>query len=299
MSKQDDGFTLVEIGISLAVSVLMLVILIGLFAMSRNQRFSDAISKTKDFVQRQYNDVVSGFNSRKGGYDYIGCEPDSSIEISGSSIDGGDATGNSRCYIIGRLIQFKENYMESYYIIVKPHRDDAFSCTNGVHGGTCYDDNNIWPFPNTSPRGSIEQASDYGWLYVVGKDSGGLYGDAGSKQQRELYGNNVVASNTYWTEQNRTVRRFNSNVKSVAIFRSPFDASITAYTNVYVGSDNILKLDKDSSVQNMIIKLESGGLPGMNSDAAICLSSNTLSSGIESASPVPQENKIWRICEGK
>lgn len=301
MLKREEGFTLIELGVSMAVAVLMLVISAGLFSMSRNQRFSESINKTKNFIQRQYNDVLSGFNSRNGGRDFIGCESDNTTVAGYTSVrvvNGGNATGNSRCYVIGRLIQFREKYMESYYIVVKPQsRDgDEFRCTNGSFG-TCYDDNNIWPFPNTSPRGSIEQASEQGWLYVVGLNGESF--DSGNKRQREFYGGGITLGDNYWIVRDRyDITKRTSDVKSVAVFRSPFDASITAYTNVRVRGNSLL-LDRDNSSQSMVISLKSGSLPGLNSDAAICLSNNTLSSGIESASPVPPRSELWRICEGK
>ena len=93
--KRESGYTIMEVGLALAISGSMLFMVASLHDMSNRQRFNDAVNGTRTFLERQYNDVQFGINNRLGGKDL----PAGLEKCSRSETD--KTTGNSDCYVIG------------------------------------------------------------------------------------------------------------------------------------------------------------------------------------------------------
>lgn len=93
--KTENGFTIVEVMLFLGVSGLLLV---GIMAATgravADARFTDALKTAESFLQRQYEDVVNGVNTRDSTQ---GC---------GSTAS---RPGTGDCYLIGKAIHFDPN----------------------------------------------------------------------------------------------------------------------------------------------------------------------------------------------
>ncbi len=86
-----DGFTIIEVMLFLGITAMLLtMILFGTGVMARQNRFADTVNTFQAFVQKQYEDVLSGVNPRQPGQ---GCLA--------SSQAGADS-----CLLIGKVISF-------------------------------------------------------------------------------------------------------------------------------------------------------------------------------------------------
>lgn len=86
-----DGFTIIEVMLFLGITTLLLMmVLFGTGAMARENRFSDSINSFQAYVQKQYEDVLSGVNPRGSGQ---GCDA--------TSLAGGDT-----CILLGKVMTF-------------------------------------------------------------------------------------------------------------------------------------------------------------------------------------------------
>lgn len=93
MLKGEEGFTIIELTIFLAISgLLLLVMFTGTGMIASRQRFSDTTDNLQAFFQAQYEEVVNGVNVR-----------DSSTSC---TTDGPTATlpGKSKCLLLGKLL---------------------------------------------------------------------------------------------------------------------------------------------------------------------------------------------------
>lgn len=90
-----DGFTVIEVMLFLAISgALLLMAMLGSGEMARHARFSDSVNSFHSNMQRYYEEVASGVNTR--------------------ALNDGCAAGNVRagtdtCLLIGRVISFNED----------------------------------------------------------------------------------------------------------------------------------------------------------------------------------------------
>lgn len=90
-----DGFTIVEVMIFLAISGLMLTMaIIGSGNLARQARFSDTINSFHSSVQREYEEVVSGVNTRQN----------TDLACGGAT---GVNTGTDSCILIGKVLSFQ------------------------------------------------------------------------------------------------------------------------------------------------------------------------------------------------
>ncbi len=91
-----DGFTIIEVMIFLAISGLMLTMaLIGSGNLARQARFSDTVNSLHSTLQKQFEDVANGVNTRATGS--AGCS-------SGSPLPGSD-----NCLLLGKVISFDDD----------------------------------------------------------------------------------------------------------------------------------------------------------------------------------------------
>lgn len=104
------GFTVTEVMIFLAISGLMLVgAIVGVTSNINNTRFNDGVRSTTSFVQGQYNEVSSGRNMRPDTAGCIGGQP----SVAGPS----EPAGMTDCVILGRFLYFSGDTVTSKYIV--------------------------------------------------------------------------------------------------------------------------------------------------------------------------------------
>lgn len=93
---QRDGFTIVEVMIFLAISGLLLTMaMAGSSNLARQARYSDAVNSFHSLVQRQYEEVATGVNTRQSGDP--GCLPGPS-----------PTPGADSCLLLGKVITFTD-----------------------------------------------------------------------------------------------------------------------------------------------------------------------------------------------
>lgn len=111
MAQGDKGFTILEVILFLAVSsALLLVVLTGVNSLAKRQKFTDTVDSLQSHIQRQYDEVISGVNTRTTG------------TISGCP--GYDTTPGTEetCLLLGKLLTYQTNgthdtVLTSSYII--------------------------------------------------------------------------------------------------------------------------------------------------------------------------------------
>lgn len=111
MVGRQAGFTIVEITLFMAITGLLFAIAIaGTGNTIRTFRFTDSGRSVEAFVQKQYDDILNGFNNRS-----------SSVSCSSGTIDTtvNQAVGSSNCLLMGKLIVFRANNSDvSIYNVV-------------------------------------------------------------------------------------------------------------------------------------------------------------------------------------
>lgn len=112
MNTKFDGFTIIEVMLFLSITGLLLL---GAFLASGRAvgqvRFTDGVRGLESFMKKQYEDVLSGVNSRSGN-----------LRCSGSAILPGPGTsppGTSSCYLLGKAIVFAAGSSEArtFYVV--------------------------------------------------------------------------------------------------------------------------------------------------------------------------------------
>lgn len=111
--QKQGGFTVIEVTIFLAVSALLLTIaFIGTGAGLSNIRFTDSGRSVQSYIQKQYDEILNGVNTRSG---QEACA--NSTVTSGPSSP--QSAGASNCLLLGKLIDIKESNdkLNSYYVV--------------------------------------------------------------------------------------------------------------------------------------------------------------------------------------
>lgn len=99
MGERQAGYTIVEVTLFLAISgLLFLIAVLGTGATIRSVRFTDSGRTLAAFVQKQYDDIISGVNPR--GND-VTC-------TTGVVSPGTQTPGTSNCLLIGKLLVIPE-----------------------------------------------------------------------------------------------------------------------------------------------------------------------------------------------
>jgi hypothetical protein len=101
MDRRRAGYTIVEVTLFLAITAMLFVIaLIGTGNTIRSTRFTDSGRSLQAFVQRQYDAIINGLNTRPGQEQCA----------AGSVTTGTSQTpGTSDCLLMGRLLVFAQN----------------------------------------------------------------------------------------------------------------------------------------------------------------------------------------------
>lgn len=98
MSFKQNGFTIIEVLMFIAISGLLLLgAMASINGSINSSRFNDAVNSTTSYIQTQYSEVASGRNSRNSN---VNC-------ANGVVTPGGTSTaGMTDCVILGRLVEF-------------------------------------------------------------------------------------------------------------------------------------------------------------------------------------------------
>lgn len=255
--KREGGYTLVEIGLVMAVSAGLLLIAGSLYTMSGNQRFTDSLQTTRTFIQQQYNDVRSNISQRVGGVVSSLCSVDPR--------DSGDksAGNNKSCLLMGKIIQFEGDRMKSSYIIGKPIVPD-------------------WPNANKTALENIQDMA----LFAITSPSAGR----GVRPMEKLYPNGGEAITTLACSDKECrgkKEQTPGDNANLVILRSPLDGSILTFTYVtltdYDRSSSKISNIGGNSYIGLVLALRSGGL-GV-STGSLCIPVASTSSGIQTAAP--------------
>lgn len=110
MNVRLGGFTIIEVMLFLSITGLLLI---GAFLASGSAvgqiRFTDGVRGLESFMKRQYEEVLSGVNSRPNN-----------IRCSGSATSSGTSSpGTSNCYLLGKAIVFTAGSSEArtFYVV--------------------------------------------------------------------------------------------------------------------------------------------------------------------------------------
>lgn len=101
MVGRQAGFTIVEISLFMAITGLLFVIAVaGTGNAVRSFRFTDSGRSLEAFAQKQYDDIINGFNNRS-----------STVSCTSGTIDTsvGQTVGSSNCLLMGKLLVFRTN----------------------------------------------------------------------------------------------------------------------------------------------------------------------------------------------
>jgi type II secretory pathway pseudopilin PulG len=127
--RRQNGFTIIEVLMFLAVSGLLLMgMLATLNGSINNSRFNDAVNSTTSFLQSQYGEVTTGRNSR---LTTLGC-------VNGVVNATPSTAGMTNCVIMGRLLAFSvgNSSITSSYIVGKDNTAVSSGDTAAVVAAT-------------------------------------------------------------------------------------------------------------------------------------------------------------------
>jgi len=100
MGKTENGFTIIEVMLFLAVTgMLAATILVGSGVAIGQQRYRDSVNSLKSLIQEQYSQTTNVTNDRSTTWT---C--DSSTNVAETPIGAGQPRGTSDCVLLGRLI---------------------------------------------------------------------------------------------------------------------------------------------------------------------------------------------------
>ncbi len=284
--KRESGYTLIEVGLALAISGSMLFMVASLHNMSVRQRFNDSINGTKTFIERQYNDVRFGINARMGGNKL----PEG---LEGCSFHGtADTTGNSDCYVVGRLLEFKHDKILVSYIVATPDKSKpegrAWDNPDGIKLSAAY---------------IIYAAANQGWLKVL--PAGSADADAGSRSTQRLYGSENVLEGAWNVVRGSEPTQINKDNVAIAILHNPIGGAVMAYNNIkleadatgkiarvmkFTDSDDMSKIGSSVDALNntlgIVLYLKKEGANDSYS-VAYCIPTQGTLAGVQSNAPAP------------
>lgn len=211
MNRQG-GLTVVETTLAMAISTAALVLVAGLAVNAGNKRFQNTMNEVRSFVQTQYDEVRTGINSRLGGR---------TLKFSDGSVcynDGSSAAGNSKCYVIGRLLEFNNgsNMITSKYVVAVPRGSN---------------------WPNDEKSGLENLDSSYVKLHVIDASSYGG-GDVGVDSMKKIMSDGSTIKKLINFEDSGYST---TGANRIAILHSPVNSSII--TVFKPGSGDILSIN--------------------------------------------------------
>lgn len=101
MRRGEAGFTVIEVIIVTAITSLLLIgAFVAMTSSIETTRFSDTLTSTQSFLQKQYLEVLTGRNDRDNT---LQCDPVSGA-VSSVAPDPSIVLGGSACVLLGRMI---------------------------------------------------------------------------------------------------------------------------------------------------------------------------------------------------
>lgn len=101
MVRRTQGYTIIEVSLFLAITgLLILIVLIGTGNTVRTTRFSDSNRSLHAYLQKQYDNILNGVNTRPGQEECIGGVVDTTST---------QPPGASNCLLLGKLVSLKQN----------------------------------------------------------------------------------------------------------------------------------------------------------------------------------------------
>lgn len=232
MNRQG-GYTVIETTLAMAISATALILVAGLAVNAGNKRFQNTMNEVKSFVQSQYDEVRTNINSRLGG---------KVSNISGCDSDGSSsATGNSKCYVVGRLIDFGKigtegdaSTISSQYVIAIP--------------------NNPAAWPDTTKSGLDNLKASVVTLRVIDASDFTGGADAGTDLMRKMMGDGSEITKV-WNIAGSSVEN-----QQMAVIHSPVDGNII--TDIYPSvTGRVLTLGTSNNGSGVVkaVAIKNGG----------------------------------------
>ncbi|MDR1970229.1 MAG: hypothetical protein LBQ11_02730 [Candidatus Nomurabacteria bacterium] len=263
---KERGFTIIEVALFLAISGLLILLTIGLWNMVARQRFYDTMTTLRSVIQAEYEEVRTSMNERLGEIDITGC----GLDGDSREFTGGDKkTGNTKCLVIGKLLQFKpgSREIEISYIVA----------TEDVSNVSVGDMEALKNLGTTNKLAVIREGS--GGNGVQTTDPAVI-----PKTIRIEWGGEFVQSLTIPPATGAQTLKASD---ALAILRSPVSSTIVVFSSPAVGSgDGLLSLN-DSSAGQPIAVMVKNDLVGFKG-GAICIGNGA--SSVVAKSVVPADN---------
>lgn len=125
-NQHQNGFTIIEVSLFLALSALLAVILLGGWTqMIDTQRYRDSNRTLQSFVQQQYNLVYNVENGRSGDYSCT------NGNVSEDGVNGVER-GRTDCVLMGRYIDIQDGAMLRVSAIVGSEVDNDTSADDAA-----------------------------------------------------------------------------------------------------------------------------------------------------------------------